>query len=950
MVKPDYSRDYYADLELPSTADATDVKKQFKKLALKWHPDRNPGKEDSAKDKFLVIQAAHEILTDPTAKAKYDAYRKRSNPYPTSSGVRGNPYQNVSQETANKYGAPPTRWPNMPTRPTPPTGASRYSNWGVPPQPKTKQADPHDNIRAWDRMRPSGNRSSTGAAPTASSTYRQQAKAAEPPPPPPRTAAQARRAEASFGTPRRAGFAPTSPMGDEPQVKNQHYNNTTRSHSNLFEEAANNLRNSRAEPFSVDPEINMESRQSTPYASGNGEKTNPFEGANVNRAKSVRESWREPQNSDDSEPTPPRPQRQRSASVGESDGLKKSTNENTPYGGTAGSHRFGFPSQASARYSPRPIDPKSAPSPAFAAPNGSTSSVDSTANATVNGGTPKKDGSNVYAPSPSYSATKFRSSSAFPQSIPHVPKPSGHAGEGYNPRPQESSYSQNFEWRTGGETPSGELKPRLGLNAFERGLDAQLQHLLGKMKSPYKLHANESEILSPKKSGHRVSKRANTAHHPSFSIPVDETTFQATTPNQQARFMRNSTENINTRFSPGRGADSGYQFNAGGKSPADDPFLRAKQRSRSAPRGRQSPLKTGVESSTEPSTTNPQQNGPEQKQSGFDAEQWTEKIGPHNFVPPPVVRQSSSPTRSSRPTKKPKPVRMTAGTAGLVDDEETTSGEEKVQPAPAPAPAPAPVPAPVRAPAPAPVNMDGARSPNAMDIDTPPPEPIIPPIKNARTINVEPSKPEWRAGDLNGGPPDAKLGNGLNMPKPNPNTTGSEDTDDLSSRPIFSEFKNVEPFAPKPVGLSSFGDLRSNLPFESQPSAKLPILKEKPKSRLEFPAAPVPPQTPPVLAIPHLKPNAITWIKYIHDFETYLKAWAAFDKMVVDHFVARHRVGEAAGDKRFAWVNTTGDTGIEQYLRWMEEDKSVRQNWMAACEIHEQRVKEFMRHRVRMRQ
>ncbi|KAK3353660.1 hypothetical protein B0T25DRAFT_456692 [Lasiosphaeria hispida] len=934
MVKPDYTRDYYADLELPSTADPTDVKRQFKKLALKWHPDRNPGKEDSAKDKFLVIQAAHEILTDPATKAKYDAYRKRSNPYPTASGVRGNPYQNVSQETANKYGAPPTRWPNTPARPTPPTGASRYSNWGVPPQPKTKQADPADNIRAWDRMRPSASRGSTGAAPTASSSYRQQAKATEPPPPPPRTAAQARRAEASFGT-RRTGFAPTSPMGDEPQVKNQHYNNTTRSHSNLFEEAANNSRSNRAEPVSVDPEINMESRQSTPYASGNGEKTNPFEGANVNRAKSVREGWKEPQNSD-SEPTPPRPQRQRSASVGESDGFKKSTNENTPFGGTTGPHRFGFPSQASARYSPRPIDPRSAPPPAFAAPNSSSSSVGSTANGKrqnpINGGTPKKDGSNVYAPPPSYSAAKFRSFSAFPQSIPQVPKPSGHTAGEYSPRPQENSYPQHSQGRTGGETPSGEPKPRLGLNSFESGLHAQLQHLLGKIKSPYKPHTNGSEVLSPKRSGHRVSKRANTAHHPSFSIPVDETTFQATTPNQQARFMRNSTENINTRFSPGNEADAGYQFNAGGQSPADDPFLRAKQRSRSAPRGRQSPLKTGVESSTEPSTSNPQQDGPEQKQGGFDAEQWTEKIGPHNFVPPPVVRQSSSPTRSSRPTKKPKPVRMTAGTAGMVDDEETTSGEEKVQPAPAP------------------VNMDGARSPNAMDIDTPPPEPIIPPIKNARTINVEPSKPEWRAGDLNGGPPDAKLGNGLHVPKPNANTTGSEDTDDLSSRPVFGEFQNVEPFAPKPAGLSSFGDLRSNLPFDSQPSAKLPIPKEKPKSKLDFPPAPTPPQTPPVLAIPHLKPNAITWIKYVHDFETYLKDWAAFDKKIVDHFVARHRVGEAAVDKRFAWVNTTGDTGIEQYLRWMEEDKYVRQKWMAACETHELRVREFMKHRIRMRQ
>ncbi|KIW80644.1 hypothetical protein Z517_07260 [Fonsecaea pedrosoi CBS 271.37] len=77
MVKADVKRDYYADLDLPPTADAEEIKKQFRLLAKQYHPDRNPGHEVEVVPRFQAVQAAHEILSDPVEKAKYDAGRAK---------------------------------------------------------------------------------------------------------------------------------------------------------------------------------------------------------------------------------------------------------------------------------------------------------------------------------------------------------------------------------------------------------------------------------------------------------------------------------------------------------------------------------------------------------------------------------------------------------------------------------------------------------------------------------------------------------------------------------------------------------------------------------------------------------------------------------------------------------------------------------------------------------
>ena len=65
--------DYYKILGVDKSASQNDIKKAFRKLARKYHPDLNPN-DPSAKDKFQEINEANEVLSDPEKRKKYDEY------------------------------------------------------------------------------------------------------------------------------------------------------------------------------------------------------------------------------------------------------------------------------------------------------------------------------------------------------------------------------------------------------------------------------------------------------------------------------------------------------------------------------------------------------------------------------------------------------------------------------------------------------------------------------------------------------------------------------------------------------------------------------------------------------------------------------------------------------------------------------------------------------------
>jgi molecular chaperone DnaJ len=66
-------RDYYEVLGVSKTATDAEIKKAYRKLAMKYHPDYNPGDKE-AEEKFKEINEANEVLSDPKKRQLYDQY------------------------------------------------------------------------------------------------------------------------------------------------------------------------------------------------------------------------------------------------------------------------------------------------------------------------------------------------------------------------------------------------------------------------------------------------------------------------------------------------------------------------------------------------------------------------------------------------------------------------------------------------------------------------------------------------------------------------------------------------------------------------------------------------------------------------------------------------------------------------------------------------------------
>ncbi|KAJ1565737.1 hypothetical protein HK096_010983 [Nowakowskiella sp. JEL0078] len=92
-------KDYYKILDVPKDANEDTIKKAYRKQALKWHPDRNPGNKEAADAKFKEISEAYEVLSDKNKRTIYDQFGE--------SGLKGTPSGDASTGGAFPAGAFP---------------------------------------------------------------------------------------------------------------------------------------------------------------------------------------------------------------------------------------------------------------------------------------------------------------------------------------------------------------------------------------------------------------------------------------------------------------------------------------------------------------------------------------------------------------------------------------------------------------------------------------------------------------------------------------------------------------------------------------------------------------------------------------------------------------------------------------------------------------------------
>ncbi|CZS97208.1 uncharacterized protein RAG0_06371 [Rhynchosporium agropyri] len=977
MVKADLTRDYYGDLEITPGADISEIKKQFKKLALAYHPDRNPGRESEVTAKFQKIQSAHEVLIDSAERSKYDANRIRgSSRYGGgSSNVRGNPWSGA----ASQY-PPPPKPPTARQRPPPPsTGASRYAKFATP-NPSAYQSSQEgpqarkDTYEAWEKVRhqkPTPGDGSTGPG-----------KSWKAPQPPPRGTPQSGREESnskkhapphragpgfeefrdpnlsgrrsqSSNTPNRRGFMPNTPGGgDEPPAPMGAYftgrNKSTappevppRSPRQPFprepfmsEETFNRERPQSSNPIPnplkqfQDKTMGNEPRISTPYATHGGEKFNPFESTNINRSKSTRDSRHDlyhdgyiPRTGSDS-------------------------NLNSPQRARSFAQKSSPRTARQAFTDPVNLDTSSedSSSDGFVQMN-ARSSVPRTNGATANGQSAQDTG-NPVNPDTNGQASRATRPSSQPQ-----PHPTFQTGESMYECSSPANYlnfdrlrPRNFSLPTVSESPDSDEKPASrrvpsnyfrearpmtppsgvtttpqSLNHVEKLNGWNIEKLLnGVSSSSGKKSNSNSASADALRSGSGSQIRKTDPHYPHQRFPSWTEYRDPTSPSKISRPVKH-LHTVHT-FDPKRSQQyQEYLKNLKANHPL-----------------RSSSFTFNVNNETFDRTRHPSNgfsNSAENISTKFTPEDWDGKFaaGTDYFKPEMKSRtQSTSRPRGRSPVK--------------VRSVDTTKiGQPRVE-------------------SPTPVESPGGAKFSAEEWN----ETFKPQTFMPTTIN-SPSRTATTPGRKRTGP----------SVRPTMGTAAVVDDGETSDdKPLFTGRKNMRTVtsSPEPMDVDTPPAHNTVPQYAATPNGHLKVSAEAPdraastavsqsptdteglkvnfddlkiKDLMSTLALPTPPQPPYLPSSPtgaeYERPTRTAYDDYIARYEKYMAEWDVFSSKYLLHMVARRRQNEGLKERRW-----TDPQATEIYRLGLKEDQAVLKSWGDMQEVHEGVVKAFVVCRERM--
>ena len=914
-------------------------------LALKWHPDRNHGRELEASTKFQDISAAYEILVEPSTRAKYDNERAKVftkySPF-TSPTATTNPYANF----------PPTRPPPA-TKPRPPkaapgpnmksptSGAAQYaqytanrSAWANTKEGAGTRADASRAYDAWTSMRGGTSQGRGTATQGRGAPQPSQAAPAVPPrrgPTRPQTFAHPSsnatpqstpRARAGWTdpetnpgpgmarantmrTPKKNGFDPGSNLGDEPPARSTSaYTNLARDDAFVSSKPADYTQPSKQypqsqprkpDPIRPDPfkgfrsprsEENFTDRLRTPYSTGGGEKTY-FSSDHLQRnpstesASNLRSGWYDDGAQHRSPRSPSTPERHRSAS------------------------------------------------PRMRASNvthSSSSSGDSSSDDIARRTKLRPRGFNERRAYANKSAPESKTSEYPPQPSVTVENTDGHVFEYSKPikrstwNVEESNGSSQAD-RTAAEEASARRTSTGGIpEDISRHTSRDPNHPIpSPLHNSTSLNVNDQfEPLEKSPSWQeKFGFQKDAPAHRHFPPPADGGSRPKYNPLSFSPLTRLNGVGLKLKVNADLAAGSKRacaksNFNAPPKRQAQQEIETEELSPLNWDKGclfamldkadarPESSFFFANDSSGSASPT--KDRSADKSENRFSTQDWHRRFCTDTANPFRPQRMGTEYARRGSPIKS-------RGHGALRTPHKSNVGVKRpgfVQPANVSVASSISDEDPGHtADSSASRSADSLSSGNAMDIDSKtPPAAAEMACANDPLIDIIRSQ---------AAPPKA----------PGP------DTDDHLN---LNDFHKTAPFAPTTNGgLSDLGDLHSTLPFESKAASTLPNAEVHPH-RLALPDPPKAPKPPNLHAL-----KKADWDYYIVFVRKYMAEWNMFNQKMLSHFNARQYSVENGLPSH--WLESKGETGYLKYMAWLQEDVRVRAHWDVSFEKHMEAMK-----------